>query len=116
VSSYETRAECRMLSILGADTVGMSVVPEVIVARHCGIRVLAMSLVTNMAAIDAMPRGDDPELADSSGQELASVMSKNKANHQEVLEESRLASDRIKVISPMSRDTYRMLIWYSNLL
>jgi purine-nucleoside phosphorylase len=86
-----------MLSMLGADTVGMSVVPEVIVARHCGIRVLALSLVTNMAAMDIMPRGDDPELEESTEQELVTVMSKNKANHEEVLEESRQASDKIKV-------------------
>lgn len=86
-----------MLSMLGADTVGMSVVPEVIVARHSGIRVLAMSLVTNMAATDKMPRGDDPELEQSTAQELDIVMSKNKANHEEVLQESRHASDRIKV-------------------
>lgn len=97
LSSYETRAECRALSLLGADTVGMSTVPEVIAARHSKIRVLAMSLVTNMAAMDKIPRGDDPELQQSSKDELNGVMSKNKANHEEVLEESRLASDRIRV-------------------
>lgn len=48
--SYETPAEIRAFRILGADAVGMSTVPEVIAAVHCGYRVLAFSLITNMAA------------------------------------------------------------------
>lgn len=62
--SYETPAEIRALARLGADVVGMSTVPEVIVANHMGMEVLGLSVVTNMAA----------------------GLSKQKISHDEVLE------------------------------
>ena len=62
--SYETPAEIRYLRVIGADLVGMSTVPEVIIANHAGLKCLAISCVTNMAA---------------------SIL-KQKINHQEVLE------------------------------
>jgi purine-nucleoside phosphorylase len=65
--SYETPAEIRYLRAIGADLVGMSTVPEVIAANHMGMRALAISCVTNMAA------GVLPE----------------KLNHEEVLEVGR---------------------------
>ena len=47
--TYETPAEVRFYHSIGADLLGMSTVPEVIVARHCGLRVFGMSVVTNMS-------------------------------------------------------------------
>lgn len=48
--SYETPAEIRMIRTLGGDAVGMSTVPEVIIARHAGLKVLGISCISNMAA------------------------------------------------------------------
>jgi len=50
--TYETVAELKLLRILGVDAVGMSTVPEVVVARHCGLRVFAFSLITNQCILE----------------------------------------------------------------
>lgn len=72
--AYETAAEVRMLGLLGADAVGMSTVPEVIVARAIGMRVLGVSCITN----------------------LACGLSNAPITHAEVLETTAHASDKFK--------------------
>eukprot|EP00088_Acartia_fossae_P027596 TRINITY_DN2833_c0_g1_i10.p1 TRINITY_DN2833_c0_g1~~TRINITY_DN2833_c0_g1_i10.p1 ORF type:complete len:334 (-),score=70.17 TRINITY_DN2833_c0_g1_i10:856-1818(-) len=50
--NYETVAELKLLSLLGVDSVGMSTIPETLVAHHCGIKVFACSLITNLCIDD----------------------------------------------------------------
>lgn len=85
--TFESRAESRLLRTLGTDAVGMSTVPEVITARHCGWKVLALSLITNECVVDPP----------------ASVFDKNpvpiqdgKATHDEVLENGAKASKDVE--------------------
>ncbi len=75
--SYETPAEIRMLKIVGADAVGMSTVSEAIAANHCGMQVLAISCLTNMAAgitNKPMRHEDVFETANKTGDRFRSLM------------------------------------------
>ncbi|GAV55172.1 hypothetical protein ZYGR_0AS04960 [Zygosaccharomyces rouxii] len=81
--TFETRAESRAIRLLGGDAVGMSTVPEIIVARHCGWKVLALSLITNKCVIDPPPSALEAEQPS---------MDEGIASHAEVLENGKKAS------------------------
>lgn len=107
--SFETRVEARYLASIGADAVGMSTIPEVVVARHAGIKVLGISLITN-AVVRA--RGKDAklevlrELGLTKEMETEEDTEKTFANHAEVLETS----------ARRSNDMQRMVIRFADLL
>ena len=83
--AYETPAEVRMARILGADVVGMSTVPEVLVAHHMGMRCVGISCISNMAA----------------------GISKEKLNHQDVVKTAATVSERF--VSLMAESVKRIL-------
>tara|TARA_Y100000766_G_C18457308_1_gene388825 strand:- start:286 stop:576 length:291 start_codon:yes stop_codon:yes gene_type:complete len=71
--NFETPAEINALKVIGGNAVGMSTIPEVLVANHCGLPVIAISVITNLAA----------------------GMNKTKLSHQETLENAALAENNI---------------------
>lgn len=87
--TFESRAEVRMIRAIGGDAVGMSTVPEVIVGRHCGIEVLAVSLITNAGV------GDKPA---SAFDENPTPLDKDMASHDEVLETAGAASKDVEIL------------------
>uniref|UniRef100_A0A8C5BKJ8 Purine nucleoside phosphorylase n=1 Tax=Gadus morhua TaxID=8049 RepID=A0A8C5BKJ8_GADMO len=88
--SFETIAECRMLHSMGADAVGMSTGHEVIVARHCGMRCFALSLISNQSVMD--------------------YTSKEKANHEEVLETGKERAAQMEQLVPAPRVQWQVNI------
>ena len=77
--SYETPAEVRMLGMLGADAVGMSTAVEAIAARHMGMKVCGISLVTNMAAgisQNKLSHEEVKQAADAAGQKFGDLLEK----------------------------------------
>lgn len=94
--SYESRADARFLKTVGADAVGMSTVPEVIAAAHAGIKVLAISLITNKVvlkpyfnfeqALQQEQSHPNAELVETLVEKTLQQDQAEAANHEEVLE------------------------------
>jgi purine-nucleoside phosphorylase len=75
--NYESPAEYKFMKIIGGDAVGMSTIPEVLVARHCGMKVFSMSLITNLNTIEnkiEINHDDVQTIANQSAQKMGSLI------------------------------------------
>ena len=86
--TFETPAEYKMYRLLGGDTVGMSTVPEVIVAHHCGIRTFGISIVTDLGGFD-MP-------VEVSHEEVQQAANKAQPLMTEIMREMIIRSERVE--------------------
>ncbi|KAG7834538.1 hypothetical protein KL943_002922 [Ogataea angusta] len=95
--TYETRAEVRLIRNWGGDSVGMSTVPEVIIARHCGVKVLGLSLITN-AGLGEPPVSALESLQNGLKKEDVLDQTEGMASHEEVLESANNASKDVNIL------------------
>ncbi|CAH7690837.1 nucleoside phosphorylase domain-containing protein [Phakopsora pachyrhizi] len=123
--TYETKAEGRFIRSMGADVVGMSTVPEVIAARHLGLRVLVLSLVTNIVIDTPYRSAEDfvrlevqqkkatepsvlKDLSNNPEMKISSIeptWAEETANHEEVLEEgNKRAADMLRIVNYVVND------------
>ncbi|PWY97983.1 inosine guanosine and [Testicularia cyperi] len=102
--SYESRADAQFLKTVGADAVGMSTVPEVIAAAHCGLKVLAISLITNKVVLKPYfdfqhALASEPHAAESVEDQIEKLLQQDNAEaatHDEVLEAGAARADDIR--------------------
>lgn len=102
--TYETRAEGLFIRSMGADVVGMSTVPEVIAARHAGLRVLTLSLVTNSVVLTRSLSAAEAVQQDSATS-VGLAWKEETANHDEVLEVSKKKAESVlKIVNYVVND------------
>ncbi|OAV93904.1 hypothetical protein PTTG_27141 [Puccinia triticina 1-1 BBBD Race 1] len=107
--TYETKAEGLFIRSMGADVVGMSTVPEVIAARHAGLRVLTLSLVTNSVVLTAQRSASEAVSQDLTSKDVAPSVGlqwkEETANHAEVLEVGRKKAESVlKIVNYVAND------------
>jgi len=84
--TYESRTEAKAMRTLGCDAVGMSTVPETVIARHAGMRVLGLSLITNHVSIEPVPGVKAEVDAEDPSKPALPKAKEEVTNHEEVLD------------------------------